>query len=205
MAYAQRGLKGILQKYPNDVVILSALRTPITRAYKGGLRDAYPEQMLATVLEATLKANPSLPPPLVADICVGTVLSELGGSKAARMAACHVGYPSTTSLYSVNRACASSLQAITSIADSIAWGRIDSGIGAGMESMTRNYGSKAIPVQLWPDLKETSTKEARDCIMAMGMTAENVAERYGISREDQDKFGAESPEGISSTEGRPFR
>ena len=49
MANAQRGLKGILQKYPGDVVILSALRTPITRAHKGGLRNAYPEQMLAAV------------------------------------------------------------------------------------------------------------------------------------------------------------
>ncbi len=49
MAYAQKGLKNILQKYPNDVVFLSALRTPVTRAYKGGLRNAYPEQMLATV------------------------------------------------------------------------------------------------------------------------------------------------------------
>ena len=49
MAFARKGLKDILQKYPNDVVILSALRTPITRAYKGGLRNAYPEQMLASV------------------------------------------------------------------------------------------------------------------------------------------------------------
>ena len=49
MANPQNGLKGILQKYPGDVVILSALRTPITRAYKGGLRNAYPEQMLAAV------------------------------------------------------------------------------------------------------------------------------------------------------------
>lgn len=108
------------------------------------------------------------------------------------MALNHVGYPSSTSLYTVNRACASSLQAITTIADSIAVGRIDVGIGAGMESMTRNYGSKAVPTHLWPELKQSVVKDARDCIMPMGITSENVAERYGISRADQDTFGAAS-------------
>ena len=108
------------------------------------------------------------------------------------MALNHVGYSSSASLYTVNRACASSLQAITTIADSISVGRIDMGIGAGMESMTKNYGSKAVPTQLWPELKESPVKDARDCIMPMGITSENVAERYGISRADQDAFGAAS-------------
>lgn len=63
-------------------------------------------------------------------------------------------------------------------------GQIDVGIGAGMESMTRNYCSKAVPTQLWPKLKEIGVKDARDCIMPMGITSENVAERYGISRAD---------------------
>lgn len=108
------------------------------------------------------------------------------------MALNHVGYPSSTSLYTVNRACASSLQAITTIADSIAVGRIDVGVGAGMESMTRNYGSKAVPTQLWPELKRSGVKDARDCIMPMGITSENVAERYGINRADQDAFAAAS-------------
>lgn len=108
------------------------------------------------------------------------------------MALNHVGYPSSTSLYTVNRACSSSLQAITTIADAIALGRIDVGIGAGMESMTRNYESKAVPTVLWPELRKSPVKDARDCIMAMGMTSENVAERYGVSREDQDAFGAAS-------------
>ena len=144
------------------------------------------------VLRATLTQNPNVPPSAVQDVAVGTVLSELGGSKAARMALNHVGYPSSTSLYTVNRACASSLQAITTIADSIALGRIDVGIGAGMESMTRNYGLKAVPTELWPELEKSGVKDARDCIMPMGITSENVAERYGISRADQDSFGAAS-------------
>ena len=108
------------------------------------------------------------------------------------MAANHVGIPTTTSFSTVNRACASGLSAITSIGNSIAVGQIDVGIAGGMESMTRNYGSRAIPTQLWPELKESPVKEAKDCIMSMGITSENVAEHYGVSRADQDAFAAES-------------
>ena len=61
-----------------------------------------------------------------------------------------------------------------------------------MESMTRNYGSRAIPTQLWPALRESPVRDARDCIMSMGLTADNVAERYGVSRRDQDVFAAAS-------------
>lgn len=188
----RRGLKEILRKDPSDIVILSSLRTPITRSYKGSLRSAYPEELLAAVLRATLAANPSLDPSLIEDVAIGTVLSELGGSKAGRMAMNHVGYPSTTSFYTVNRACSSGLQAITNVAQQIATGMIGVGIGGGMESMTRGYGSKAIPTTLWPELKESEVKDARDCIMAMGLTSENVAERYGVSRADQDALAVMS-------------
>ena len=108
------------------------------------------------------------------------------------MAANHVGVPTTTPFSTVNRACASGLSAITLIANSIAVGQIDVGIAGGMESMTRNYGSRAIPTELWPELKDSPVKEAKDCIMSMGITSENVAERYGVSRADQDAFAAES-------------
>ncbi|KNG46960.1 3-ketoacyl-CoA thiolase B [Stemphylium lycopersici] len=192
MAFVQKGLKNILQKNPHDVVFLSALRTPVTRAKKGGLRDAYEHELLGAVLKATINKFPNLDPAKIDDICVGTVLAELGGSKAGRMAANHVGIPTTTSFSTVNRACASGLSAITSIANSIAVGQIDVGIGGGMESMTRNYGSRAIPTELWPEMKESPVKEARDCIMSMGITSENVAERYGVTRADQDAFAAES-------------
>ncbi|KAG9245622.1 Thiolase, N-terminal domain-containing protein [Calycina marina] len=188
----RRGLKEILRKDPSDIVILSSLRTPITRSYKGSLRSAYAEELLATVLRATLTSNPSLDPALIEDVAIGTVLSELGGSKAGRMAMNHVCYPSTTSLYTVNRACSSGLQAITNIAQQIATGMIRVGIGGGMESMTRGYGSKAIPTTLWPELKESEVKDARDCIMAMGLTSENISERYSVSRADQDAFAVMS-------------
>lgn len=191
-AILPKGAKNILSKQPQDIVFLSALRTPVTRAKKGGFKDAYDHELLASVLKATLAANPKLDPRKINDIHVGTVLSELGGSKAGRMAACHVGYPETVAFQTVNRACSSGLSAITGIAHAIAMGQIDVGVGGGMESMTRNYGSRAIPTQLWPALKESPDKDARDCIMSMGLTAENVAERYGVSRADQDEFAARS-------------
>jgi acetyl-CoA acyltransferase 1 len=144
------------------------------------------------VLKATLEHNPNLDPSKIQDIQIGNVLSELGGSKAGRMASLHVGYPNTSAFQTVNRACASGLAAITGIAHSIAVGQIDVGVGGGMESMTKNYGSRAIPTQLWKVLKESPVKDARDCIMNMGITSENVAERYGISRKDQDEFAARS-------------
>lgn len=188
----RKGLKNILAKDASDVVILSSVRTPITRSYKGHLKDAYPEEMLATVLKATLEKNPNLDPALIQDVGIGTVLSELGGSKAGRMAANHVGIPTSASFYTINRACASGLMGITAVAQQIATGMIDVGIGGGMESMTKNYGSKAIPTKYWDELKNSPVKDARDCVMPMGLTSENVAERYGVSRADQDAFAVES-------------
>ncbi|EDO01906.1 hypothetical protein SS1G_04381 [Sclerotinia sclerotiorum 1980 UF-70] len=187
----RRGLSQILKKDSSDIVILTSLRTPITRSYKGQLSSAYPEQLLHSVLKATLSANPSLDPSLIDDVCVGVVLSELGGSKAGRMAMNHAGYDTRTAFSTTNRACSSGLQAITNIANSIAMGGINIGVGGGMESMTRNYGSKAIPVDLWPELKDAE-RDTRDCIMPMGITSENVASRYGVGREEQDKLAVES-------------
>lgn len=120
------------------------------------------------------------------------MLSELGGSKAGRMAALHAGLPPITAFATVNRACASSLTAISTIATSILSGQIDAGIAGGMESMTRNYGSRAIPTQLGDGLKNSPSKDARDCIMSMGLTAENVAKRAGVSREAQDAYASRS-------------
>ncbi|KAL7820672.1 Thiolase, N-terminal domain-containing protein [Trichoderma gracile] len=189
-----KGLAAILTKSPSDTVILSSLRTPICRSYKGALKDAYPEELLAVVLKATRDALPEMDPAVVDDVGVGVVLSELGGSKAARMALNHAGYPTGTSLFTANRACASSLQSIALVAAQISTGMVDAGIGAGMESMTRNYGSKAIPVDVWPALKEEASaeKNVRDCVMPMGLTAENVAARYGVGRAVQDQVAAES-------------
>ncbi|EXJ80693.1 acetyl-CoA acyltransferase [Capronia epimyces CBS 606.96] len=187
-----KGLKQILSKQPTDVVILSSLRTPVTRAVKGGFRDAYDHELLSHVLRATLAANPNLDPAKIDDVAVGVVLAELGGSKAARMAQLHAGFNERTPLHTINRACSSGLAAVTSIGNMITGGQIDIGIGAGMESMTKNYGSKAIPTMLWDELRNSPVEIAPDCIMPMGLTSENVAKRYGVSRADQDAFAVES-------------
>ncbi|KAK5092924.1 hypothetical protein LTR70_005212 [Exophiala xenobiotica] len=199
-----KGLKEILTKKPTDIVILSSLRTPVTRAIKGGFRDTHDHELLSHVLRATLAANPNLPPEKVDDIAVGVVLAELGGHKASRMAQLHANYPDRTALHTINRACSSGLAAITSIAHAITVGSIDVGIGAGMESMTKNYGSKAIPRSLSDDLRNSPRKEARDCIMPMGDTSENVAKRYDISRADQDAFAAESHRKASHAQKQGF-
>ncbi|KAF4504578.1 hypothetical protein G6O67_008016 [Ophiocordyceps sinensis] len=188
-----KGLSAVLAKAPTDVVILSALRTPICRAYKGQLKDAYPEELLAAVLGATRERLPASARGAVDDVGVGVVLSELGGSKAARMALSHVGFEAArTSLCTVNRACASSLQAVADAAARLRTGGATVAAAAGMESMTRNYGSRAVPVDLWPALRHSPVKDARDCVMPMGLTAETVAARYRVSRADQDAFAAES-------------
>ncbi|KAG9498050.1 hypothetical protein J7337_010935 [Fusarium musae] len=161
--FPPRGVISILAKAPSDVVVISSLRTPICRANRGSFKDAFPEELLASVLEATINRVPNLDPSIIEDVAVGVVLSELGGSKAARMAMNH-----------------------------IRTGMISVGIGAGMESMTRNYGSRAIPTDLWPALRDSPVKDALDCIIPMGITSENVAERYSISREDQDAFAVSS-------------
>lgn len=192
MSISGRGLKSILQKHPTDIVILSSLRTPVTRAKKGAFKDAYPEELLSAVLKATLAANPNLDPAKIDDVAVGSVLQELGGAKAGRMAQLHAGFHPRTSFCTVNRQCSSGLAAITTVANSIATGAIDVAVGGGMESMTRNYGSRAIPTVLWPELRDSENKDASDCIMPMGITSENVAARYGISRYDQDAFAANS-------------
>ena len=131
-------------------------------------------------------------PAIVNDVTVGTVLPELGGAKAGRMSLIHAGFPYTTTFSTVNRQCSSGLQAIANTAAHLSTGMIRVGIAGGVESMTRNYGSKAIPQDLSPELRASWSQDARDCIMPMGLTAENVAARYGVDRAAQDAFAHRS-------------
>ncbi|ELR03307.1 hypothetical protein GMDG_06055 [Pseudogymnoascus destructans 20631-21] len=158
----RRGLKNILAKNADDIVILSSLRTSITRSNRGAFKDAYPEELLSAVLRATLAANPNLDPALINDV------ARHSSQRTRRHQSRPHGHERLWS-------------GMTGVA-----------IGGGMESMTRNYGSRAIPEDLWPQLRETDQKDAKDCIMPMGLTSENVAERYGVSRADQDALAVES-------------
>lgn len=131
-------------------------------------------------------------PGQVNDALIGNVLGELGFAKTGRMALNAAGFPNSTTFHTVNRQCSSSLQAITHISHSILAGQIDVGLGGGVESMSRNYATRGIPVDVSPVLKDSGIKDARDCILPMLQTSENVASRYGITRREQDEFAAES-------------
>ncbi|CED82454.1 acetyl-c-acyltransferase [Phaffia rhodozyma] len=183
------GKSKILQKNANDVVICSAVRTPITRARKGGLKDTLPEDLLVAVFKATLERS-KVDPSLIDDIAVGNVLPPGGGANVARMAQLRAGIPHTASLNTVNRQCSSSLQAITQIANSIACGQISIGIGAGVESMTTHYGAGVLPEKISEDV--LSNQEAQDVLIPMGITSENVAKEFGVTRKEQDEFAAKS-------------
>lgn len=181
-------------KSPDDVVVISALRTAITNANKGGFKDTKPDDLLVAVLEATIQQT-GIDPKEVGDVIVGNV--QLGGAYAgpARMAQLRAGFPVEVPLHSVNRQCSSGLSAVAAVANAIKAGMIDAGIGAGVESMTAgggvSKGSKQGPPPINQELILANAM-ARDCLVPMGTTAENVASRYGVTREDQDRMGVES-------------
>ncbi|KAJ3740506.1 acetyl-CoA acetyl transferase [Lentinula detonsa] len=177
----------ILEKNDDDVVIVSAIRSALTKSKKGGFKDTRPEEILMNVLKHTYTST-NLDPTLIEDIAVGNVLPPSGGASIARMASIAAGIPIETPISTVNRQCASGLTAVNQIANSIKCGQIDIGIGAGVESMTFSFGPAAIP----DGFSETvcKTQEAAHCLIPMGITSENIAADYNISREAQDTFAA---------------
>ncbi|KAI8974569.1 thiolase [Trametes punicea] len=178
-----------LAQHDHDVVIVAAVRSAITKAKKGGFKDTRPEEILSGVLRAVY-TKAGVNPALIGDITVGNVLPAGGGATAARMAALHSGIPNTVPISTVNRQCASGLQAVNVIASEIISGQIDIGIGAGVESMTFGYGGGAMPDGFSEAV--LSNKEAEDCLLPMGITSENVAADFHVSRQVQDEFAAKS-------------
>ncbi|GJJ70375.1 acetyl-CoA acyltransferase 1 [Entomortierella parvispora] len=175
-------------KSADDVVIVDAVRTPMTRGKKGGFKDTVPEDLLAAVL-AAIKDRTKIDPSIVDDICVGNVLQAAGGATVSRMAALYAGYPDKTSIYTTNRQCSSGLQAVVNIATHIQTGLIDIGIGAGVESMTMGYGASAMAAQTSEKIPE-ACEAAADCQLPMGITSENVASEFNVTRAKQDAFAA---------------
>jgi len=178
----------LLQKHDDDVVVVSAIRSAVTKGKKGGFKDTMPDFLLSNVLRAAY-ARVNLDPKLIEDIAVGNVLPPGGGASQARMAALHADIPNTTSINTVNRQCSSGLTAINQIANEIKAGQISIGIGAGVESMSHGYGSRAAP-EISDAILEN--QESEDCLIPMGITSENVAKDFGISRQVQDEFAANS-------------
>ncbi|KAF2675117.1 acetyl-CoA acetyltransferase [Microthyrium microscopicum] len=176
------------QKNPDDIVVTCALRTPITKGGKGGFKDTFAADLLLGAFKALIQRS-AIDPSLVEDIAVGTVLAPGGGATEFRAAALAAGFPADTAVKSLNRQCSSGLQACVDIANAIKAGMIDIGIGAGVESMTTQYGPGA--VSEFSDKLEEFT-EAANCKVPMGVLSENMAKDRGISRAAQDAFAAKS-------------
>lgn len=121
-----------------------ALRTALTKGGKGGFKDTAGADLLAGVFKAVLNKS-GVDPSAVQDIAVGSVLAPGGGATEFRAAALVAGFPESTAVKSLNRQCSSGLQAIADIANAIQSGMIDVGIGAGVESMSSQYGYVSSP------------------------------------------------------------
>ncbi|OIN95711.1 MAG: acetyl-CoA acetyltransferase [Anaerolineae bacterium CG1_02_58_13] len=171
-----------------EAVIVSAVRTPIGKAKKGGLATVRPDEMAATVIQELLKRTPNLDPAQIEDVVFGCAFPEgEQGMNMARMIALRAGLPDTVPAETINRYCSSGVQSIAHIARAIQVGDIEIGIGGGTESMTMvpMAGYKFSPNPYFAqDLPHYYTN--------MGITAENVAAKYGISRADQDAFALQS-------------
>ena len=139
MSGKRGGLAALLEKHPDDIVVTCALRTAITKGGKGGFKDTAAADLLVGVFKALIERS-KIDPSLVGDIAVGSVLAPGGGATEFRAAALVAGFPETTAVKSLNRQCSSGLQAIVDIANEIRTGVIDVGVGAGVESMSSQYG-----------------------------------------------------------------
>ncbi|GJJ10867.1 hypothetical protein Clacol_005095 [Clathrus columnatus] len=199
----------VLAKHDDDVVIVAALRSALTKvSYPTSLGELLQQADVHRVAKEGLKTHHlknffqpsfafagSVNSILLFLLRMPVMYSPPGG---ARMAALHAGIPNTSAVNTVNRQCSSGLTAINQIAMEIKTGQIDIGIespqpsvviGAGVESMSQGYGARALPSA--SDII-MSNQEAADCLIPMGITSENVAADYKISREVQDDFAAKS-------------
>ncbi len=170
-----------------EVVILSAVRTPMGRAIKGTLAWTRPDDLAAHVLKEAVR-RAGIQPDQVEDVILGCAMPEAEqGLNVARMASMLAGFPDHVAGVTVNRFCSSGLQAIAMGAQSIAAGTCDVVVAGGVESMSM------VPMggnKYAANLRLLDSKPG--AYLGMGQTAELVAERYGISREAQDAFALQS-------------
>jgi acetyl-CoA acyltransferase len=171
-----------------DAVIVAGVRTAVGRAHAGALRTYRPDDMAAVVMAELLRRAGSFDPALVDDVILGCATPEAEqGRNVARVAALRAGFPATVAGLTVNRFCASGLEAIAIASQRIQAGSADVVIAGGTESMSLipRGGHHQSPnpwlAAHWPG-----------ALTSMGLTAENVAVKYQVSREDQDAFGYRS-------------
>jgi acetyl-CoA acyltransferase len=170
-----------------DAVIIESVRSPGGRYRKGGLAHTRADEIGIQVVKGLMEKVPALKPEYVDDLICGCAFPEAeAGMNVGRVIALGAGLPVTTSGMTINRFCSSGLQAIADATAKVTVGWSDVIIAGGVESMSHipMGGGTFRPHPEWGDLPNT--------YVSMGVTAENVAANYNISREDQDKFGMES-------------
>lgn len=170
-----------------EVAVISAVRTAVGKAKRGSLKDTRPDDLLATALKGAVERS-GVNPADIADLIVGTATPEAEqGMNVARIAGILAGLPDEVPALTINRFCSSGLQAIGQGAASIMAGWGDVVLAGGVESMSvvPMGGQKLVPN---PGLIENNPA----AYTPMGLTAENVADRFSVSRADQDAFAVES-------------
>ncbi len=172
----------------DNIVILDAVRSAVGRGLKGSLSMTRPDELAGQVMKALLARVPAVTPAMVEDVILGCAMPEgEQGLNMARLAAILAGMPVETSAMTINRFCSSGLQAIALAAGAIATGQHEIVVAGGVESMSMvpMTGNK---LSASPRLMET----APTAYTPMGITAENVAKQFSVSRDDQDKFAVSS-------------
>jgi acetyl-CoA acyltransferase len=171
-----------------EAVILDCLRTPVGKAPKGTLRHTRPDDLAAIVIRRLLEKHPAIAPDEIDDVILGCAMPEAeSGMNVARIAALRAGLPDSVPGITINRFCSSGLQAIAMAADRIRSGGAQIIIAGGAESLSMipMAGNKFAPNPWMVD-------HLPQIYMGMGLTAEQVQKKYGISREDADQFAYRS-------------
>jgi len=177
-----------------EAVIAAAVRTPIGRAHKGSLADVRPDDLAAFAVRTLVAQVPGLDPAEIDDVIVGCGFPEAKqGMNLARRVALLAGLPLTVPGTTVNRFCASSLQTIRMAFHAIRAGEGDVFVAAGVESISQVSGYPKDADELHPALSG-GEGSLTNVYVSMGITAENVAERYGIARDEMDRFAQRSQE-----------
>jgi acetyl-CoA C-acetyltransferase len=177
-----------------EAVIVAAARTPIGRARKGSLVDARPDDLAAFAIDAALAQVPELDRGEIGDVMIGCGFPEQKqGMNLARRAALLAGLPHDVPGTTVNRFCASSLQTIRMAFHAVRAGEGDTFVAGGVESISQVDGYPKSEDEIHPKLFGDDAPIA-NVYIPMGLTAENVAERYDVSREDMDRFAQRSQE-----------
>jgi acetyl-CoA acyltransferase len=172
----------------HDAVIVSAVRTPVGKAKRGGLATVRPDDLSAMTIKELLKRTPNLDPAQIDDVVLGCAFPEgEQGLNVARMITLRAGLPDTVPAETINRYCSSGVQSIAHVAYAIQAGQIEIGIGGGVESMSMvpMMGYKFSP-------NPHFALELPHYYTNMGLTAENVAVKYEITREQMDEFAFKS-------------